>query len=456
MVAQAVDVRVYAMAVALAADRLSRLDRWFGPDGAARPNQRPPDGDWRTWLVLAGRGFGKTRTGAEWVRDQVQHHGARRVAIVGPTSGDARDVMVQGESGLLAVCDRYGFRPQYQPSLRRLTFPNGAVATTFSADEPDRLRGPQHDLAWSDELAAWRYPDAWDMLQFGLRLGDNPRQIATTTPRPVKVVRDLIASASSGSVAITRGSTFENRDNLAPTFLDELTRRYAGTRMGRQEIEGELLEDVEGALWQRLWLDRNRVAVAPPLARVVVAIDPAATSGEDADQTGIVAAGVAHGRNADSYVLHAEGVRLSPDGWAGRAIHVYDTREADAFIVERNNGGEMVEHTLRTAWASRGRARQPLRVITVHASRGKTTRAEPIAALDEQGRAHHVGSLPVLEDEMCSFVPGLDNDADDLVDARVYALTELNPNMLADRTAAVGSYLAPRPEYDGRGLAGRW
>lgn len=404
----------------------SALRARIGPDPwqqTARPSQLPPPGDWRTWLFLAGRGSGKTRAGAEFIRAEIMAGRMRRVALVAPTAADARDVMVQGESGLLAVCRRYAFPPTYHPSLRKLTFPNGAEAHTYSADEPDRLRGPQHEGAWSDEVAAWRYPEAWDQLQFGLRLGTNPRQIATTTPRPIKLVRELLSQVAAGAVAVTRGTTLDNAAHLAPVFIEQILSRYGGTNLGRQEIYAELIEDIEGALWRRAWIERNRVQAAPDLSRIVVAIDPAVTSGEDADQTGIVVAG--RSREHHAYVLSAEGVRLSPDGWANLAINRYLQYEADAFVVERNNGGEMVEHTLRTAWAHRYLPAGP-RIITVHASRGKAVRAEPIAALDEQGRIHHIGVLGALEDELCAFVPGLDNDADDLVDARVYAVTELN------------------------------
>jgi phage terminase large subunit-like protein len=236
-----------------------------------RPNQQPPVTDWRTWLVLAGRGFGKTRTGAEWVRAQVERNGRQRVAIVGATAADARDVMVEGESGILAVAPP-GNRPEYEPSKRRLKWPNGAMATTYSADEPDRLRGPQHDAAWCDELAAWRYPEAWDMLQLGLRLGTDPRAVVTTTPKPTRILRDLIAAPGT---VVTTGSTFDNASNLPEAFLAQIRRQYEGTRMGRQELYAELLEDTPGALWTRAMIDDHRVRHAPAFRRVVVAVDPA-------------------------------------------------------------------------------------------------------------------------------------------------------------------------------------
>jgi len=378
----------------------------------ARANQLPPSGDWRTWLVLAGRGFGKTRTGAEFIRAGVEAGECGRAALVAPTAADARDVMVEGESGILAISPPW-CKPKYEPSKRRLTWPNGAQATVFSADEPDRLRGPQHDRAWCDELAAWSHPEAWDMLQFGLRLGNNPRCVATTTPRPVKVIRDLLAAATT---VVTRGSTYENAGNLAAAFLTEIKRRYEGTRLGRQEIGAELLDDVPGALWTRKALDDLRVAKAPELVRVVIGIDPAVTSGEDSDETGIVALG--KGVDGHGYVLADRSCRLSPDGWARRALTAFDQFEANQFIAEVNNGGDLVASNVHTA-----RASAPVKAV--RASRGKYTRAEPIAALYEQGRMHHVGSWPELEDQMCSFTPEGGDGSPDRADALVWAATEL-------------------------------
>ena len=404
-------------AVALAAVALAKrrsVDPWRTQQ--ARPNQLAPDGDWRTWLFMAGRGAGKTRAGAEWVRQEIMRNRAARIALVAPTAADARDVMVQGESGILACCERYGVHAVYKPSLRRVEFANGARAFLYSAEEPDRLRGPQHHCAWADEVAAWRYPDTWDQLAFGLRLGTHPQVVATTTPRPVKLVRDLLRQSTDGTgdVVVTRGSTFDNAGNLAESFLAALRDRYDGTRLGRQEIAGELLEDVEGALWTNAMLDASRVRTAPDLSRVVVAVDPAATHGDSADFTGIVAAGV--DRTGDVYVLHAEQVRLSPAGWAGRAWDVFDTYGADRLIYERNQGGEMVEHVLRTI-----RRDGPLQHVT--ATRGKTTRAEPVAARYEQRRVHHVGYLVDLEQQMTAFPVASDHD--DLVDSLVWAVTGL-------------------------------
>lgn len=406
----------YAAAVAAATLRLVQLrdaDPWAKE---RRPEQTPPPGDWRTWLVMAGRGFGKTRTGAEWIREEVMARRMKRVALVAPTAADARDVMVEGESGLLAVCGRYGFRPLYEPSKRKLTFPNGAHAWTYSADEPDRLRGPQHDGAWADEVAAWSYPESWDMLQFGLRLGANPRQIATTTPKPMKVVRDLLDQREDGTVAVTAGSTYDNAANLAPAFLQQIVRRYEGTRLGRQEISGELLTDVPGALWTLGLIEQHRVAPghAPILTRIIVGVDPQAGDGEGAAETGIVVAG--KGANGHGYVLADSTLSGSPLVWAQAVTTAYWAHRADRVVAEINNGGAMVESTLRAVDAT-------LPITTVHASRGKLARAEPIAALYEKGMVHHVGGFPALEDQMTRYDgTGISPDR---MDALVWALTDV-------------------------------
>ena len=382
----------------------------------ARPEQLPPPGDWRVWLLLAGRGFGKTRTGAELVRARVAAHTARRIALVAPTAADARNVMVEGESGLLAIAPP-GDRPLYEPSKQRLTWPNGAVATIFSADEPERLRGPQHDFAWCDELAAWRYPEAWDMLMFGLRLGDDPRAIVTTTPRPTKPIRALIADPK---VVVSHGTTAENRANLAPAFLDQIVRRYQGTRLGRQELDAEILEDMPGGLWRRETIEATRMSTLPELSRVVVAIDPAVSASEKADETGIIAVG--RDGNGHGYVLADASGRYAPVQWARLAIAVYGTHQADRIVAEVNNGGDMVEATLRMIDPN-------VPFSAVRAARGKVARAEPVAALYEQGRIHHLGAFPQLEDQMCAFTSDFDRAAagysPDRVDALVWAVTEL-------------------------------
>jgi phage terminase large subunit-like protein len=374
----------------------------------ARREQIAPRGDWSIWLVKAGRGWGKTRVGAEWVRSMAKP--GARIALVGPTAADVRDVMIEGESGLLSVCEPWN-RPAYEPSKRRVTWANGAMATAYSAEEPDRLRGPQHTHAWTDEVAAWPRPEAWDMLMMGLRLGEHPQVVATTTPRNVPIMR---AIQSSPGLIVTRGRTLDNAGNLAPSFLTGLMARYEGTRLGRQELEGEDLDDNPDALWQREGLDHRRVREAPGLARVVVAIDPAATSKDSSDETGIVVAAL--GTDGRGYVLADRSGRFKPDAWARRAVEAYHEFSADRIVAEGNQGGEMVEHVL-------GTVEKGLPIRIVHATRGKVTRAEPIAALYEQGRVSHVGSLPQLEDQLCTWTPGAGSP--DRLDALVWALTEL-------------------------------
>lgn len=380
---------------------------WFWP-AWARAEQLEPGGAWQVWLVKAGRGWGKTRTGAEWIRAQAQP--GARIALVGATAADVRDVMIEGESGILSVCAPWE-RPRYEPSRRRLTWPNGAIATAYSAEEPDRLRGPQHTHAWCDEVAAWASPDTWDMAMMGLRLGQRPRVMATTTPKGVPLMRRIEASPG---LIVTRGRTLDNAGNLAPSFLSGLMARYEGTRLGRQELEGEDLHDNPDALWSRDQLDATRVQQAPHFARVVVAIDPAATSKDSSDETGIVVAAV--GDDGRGYVLADRSGRFKPDAWARRAIEAYHEYQADRIVAEGNQGGEMVAHVLNTVQAG-----LPLRIV--HASRGKATRAEPIAALYEQGRISHVGSLAQLEDQLCTWTPGAASP--DRLDALVWALTEL-------------------------------
>ena len=385
----------------------------------ARPNQLRPPGDWwQIWLLLAGRGFGKTRTLAEWVCEQAASGQASRIALVAATAADARDVLVEGESGILAVAPPW-CRPIYEPSKRRLTWPNGVIATTFSAEEPDRLRGPQHDAAVCDELASWSHPETWDMLQFGLRLGRKPRCLIATTPRPTKLLRELLAREGH-DVVVTRGSSYDNKANLAPAFFAQIVKKYEGTRLGRQELNAELLEDTPGALWSQGLIDGTRISAAPELTRIVVAVDPAATSGEDADETGVVVVG--QDKDGQGYVLADCSGRYTPIEWARIAISAYRTHHADRIVAERNNGGDMVEATLRMV-------DQNVPVTTVWASRGKVTRAEPISALYEQGRMHHVGTFPQLEDQMTNFTSDFDREAagysPDRLDAMVWAATEL-------------------------------
>jgi phage terminase large subunit-like protein len=409
-----------------------------------RENQLPPPGDWRVWLLLAGRGFGKTRTGAEWVREQIHNYNRRRVALVAPTAADVRDVMVEGESGILAISPDWE-RPRYEPSKRRLVWPNGAIATTYSAEEPERLRGPQHDAAWCDEIASWRYPETWDMLMFGLRLGADPRVVVTTTPKPIDL---LIGPGENGrrlgllkdpSAIVTRGSTYENRAHLAPAFLQQIVRRYENTRLGRQELDAQILDDVPGALWSRELIEVQRIVKAPSLIRIVVAIDPAASSGEDADETGIIVAG--KDVNGHGYVLADQSGRYPPTEWARTAIGLYRQYKADRIVAEVNNGGEMVEATLRVLDPN-------VSYTAVRASRGKVTRAEPIAALYEQDRIHHLGTFAQLEDQMCGFSSDFDRQtagySPDRVDALVWAFTEL----LVDQMEGYGIFELQRRQFE--------
>jgi phage terminase large subunit-like protein len=381
-------------------------------------------------LFLAGRECvptHNTRTGAEWIRSLVESGRASRVALVAATAADARDVVVEGESGLLAISPPWN-RPLYEPSRRRLTWRNGAIASLYSADEPDRLRGPQHDAAWTDELAAWRYPEAWDQLMFGLRLGTDPRVVVTTTPRPTPLIRQLI---SLPTTVVTRGTTYENRAHLAEAFYESIVRQYEGTRLGQQELLAELLDDNPGALFRRNDIESGRVREAPPLVRIVVAIDPAVSHGESANETGIVVVGL--GVDGHAYILSDLSGRLSPYEWARAAVDAYHGHRADRIVAEKNQGGALVESNLRTV-----DPRIPYKGVT--ATRGKTTRAEPVAALYEQGRVHHVGCFPKLEDQMCAWDPSGQvarsrresaaasanrSTSPDRMDALVWGLTEL-------------------------------
>jgi len=377
--------------------------------------------------MLGGRGAGKTRAGSEWVRGIALGHPdfsdkpVGRIALIGETFADARNVMVEGPAGILAVHGRRE-RPTWSPSLRKLEWSNGAVAQVFSAEDPDSLRGPQFEAAWADELAKWRHAEeAWDMLQFGLRLGSHPRQMVTTTPRPIPLLKRFLADPL---VAVTRAKTSDNATNLAPVFLDAVVGRYAGTRLGRQELDGEIIEDRPDALWTRDVIEINRVEASPPLMRIVVAVDPPASSSRRADACGIVAAGLDEA--GTGYVLEdATSSGLKPPEWAARAVALYRRLQADALVVETNQGGEMATGVIREVDPS-------VPVVSVRATRGKYLRAEPVSVLYAQGRVRHVGALPDLEDELCDFGPGglTSGRSPDRMDALVWALTEL---MLRDR-----------------------
>lgn len=421
--ATAEDVR--AALDSLSADELSAIvhdwDLW------ARPEQLPPTGDdWATWLIMAGRGWGKTRTLAETTRrlvNQVGHGG--RIAIIAPTAADTRDVVVEGESGILNVFPARQ-RPMYEPSKRRVTFHNGSLGVLYSAEEPERLRGPQHHHAVCDEIAVYPQPkELFDNLRFGLRLGTHPRMVCGTTPRAgSKLLIDMCADPNT---RVTRGGTFANRDNLPASVLAEFERVYGGTRIGRQELDGELLLEADGALWRGQQIEALRVKTAPELVRVVIALDPSVTSGPDSDELGMIAAGL--GVDGHGYVLDDGSGVMAPDVWADRAVTKFDKWAADKIIGEANNGGDLIETVIRTV-------RRNVPYQKVHASRGKITRAEPIAALYEQGKVHHVGGFAELEGEMTNYVPGA-SKSPNRMDALVWALSFL---ML--KPAKVGRVLA--------------
>jgi phage terminase large subunit-like protein len=389
----------------------------------ARTAQVAPDSDWRTWLIMAGRGFGKTRAGAEWVRELAEAEPGVRIALIGATLGEVRSVMVEGESGILAVCPP-GRGPTFEPSLRRLTWPNGTEATLYSAGEPESLRGPQHGYAWCDEIAKWdnanaRAMRAWDNLQFGLRLGELPRCLATTTPRAVPLVRRL-TDPRGAAITITSGSTEDNRPNLSVRFVRDIRTTYGRSLLGRQEIDGELIEDLPGALWTRAGLEQAREAAATsPAARTVVGVDPPASA--EGDACGIVVCAL--GEDGIARVLADCSVpRASPEKWARAAAVAAQAWQADRVVAEANQGGAMVASVLRAADIS-----LPLKLV--HASKGKVARAEPVAALYEAGRVKHCGQFPALEDQLCGLLAGGGYEgpgrSPDRADACVWALTEL-------------------------------
>ncbi len=393
----------------------------------ALPHQLAPEGAWKTWVILGGRGAGKTRAGSEWVRSEVE--GAtptdpgrsKRIALVGETIDQVREIMIFGESGILA-CTPPDRRPEWQATRKRLVWPNGAVAQAFSAHDPDSLRGPQFDAAWVDELAKWpKAQQAWDQLQFALRLGDNPRQVVTTTPQNVTALKSILQNPST---VTTHAPTDANRAYLAASFLEEVKTRYAGTSIGKQELEGVLLDSVEGALWNAKMLDLCRVQKVPPLNRIIVAIDPPVTGKAGSDECGLVVVGaVTEGPAQDwrAYVLEDASInRASPDTWARAAIAAMDRHKADRLVAEVNQGGEMVTAMIRSIDAL-------VPIKTVHATLSKGTRAEPVSALYEQNRVFHLPGLAALEDQMCQMTAQsyLGKGSPDRVDALVWALTEL-------------------------------
>jgi phage terminase large subunit-like protein len=424
--------------------------QWSDPDKArlawvltARPNQLTPLGDWNVWLLLAGRGFGKTRSGAEDIADFMMRNPGVRVAVVAPTIGDTRDTCFEGESGLLN-CLPPSQVHKWNRSMSELHLTNGSLARGYSSEEPERLRGPQFHRSWCEELCAWKYDrETWDQLQFGLRLkppnGGNPQCIITTTPKPTKLLKEILKRKD---ITITKGSTFENADNLSPAALEQLKLRYANTRLGRQELEAELLDDVEGALWTHEMIDADRVVVGPDyqlqdifkafdILRMVVAVDPAVTANADSDMTGIVVVG--RGANGHAYVFADRSAVATPGIWAQRVLDCYYRYQADMIVAEVNQGHDLVKDNILNYDAR-------VHVKKAHAKRGKILRAEPVSALYEQHRVHHVGEFTELEDQMCEFTAEM-TDSPDRLDALVYGLTEL---MLGNREASTHNVMKDR------------
>lgn len=414
----------------------------------ARPAQLPPGSlgavapvtwkgvpvydPWSVWAIIAGRGFGKTRTGAEFAIDKARAMPGSHGALVGATADDVRKTMLSSglehmdeASGILKISPP-DFRPEYAPSLRTLTWPNGTVATLYSAEEPDRLRGPQHHWGWVDEVAAWaKNLEAWNQLLYGMRLGDTPQICLTTTPRAVAILKELLNAVGT---VVSRGRTRDNAANLSPIFLQQIEAKFAGTRMGRQELEGELLEDVQGALWQ--WAMWERAGARYPaghtfdeLERTVVAVDPSGGDGPDNDEQGIVIVAKLPGRDVRCAVLEDRSCKLSPDGWGRRVVQAYLDYEADRVVYEANYGGQMVEQTIQTAARDMNAGHIPTRAVT--AMKGKQVRAEPVSALYEQNRVAHVGVLPELEAELCTWVPNSGSRSPNRLDALVYGITDL-------------------------------
>lgn len=375
----------------------------------AREKQKLPQGNWQTWMISAGRGFGKTRTGAETVREWKEN--SPIIHLVGATAGDVRDIMVEGESGILSISPKWD-KPKYEPSKRRLTWDNGARALLFSADEPDRLRGPQCYKAWADELAAWRYPDAWDQLQFGLRLGNNPQCVVTTTPRPTKIIKELIKDKTT---VLTTGSSYENKANLADAFFDKIIKKYEGTTLGRQELYAEILEDIDGALWKMATIEKWRVFKQPEFKKIYVSIDPSGTSTQSSDEAGIIGCGL--GSDDRGYIIEDDSRIMAPNDWAKSGILMYNSLQANAIVAEVNQGWDMVKTIIHNLNPN-------IPVIPVTARKGKWLRAEPVQMLYQQGRVSHIGNFPKLEEEMTTWTD--DSDwSPNRMDAMVHGITSL-------------------------------
>lgn len=400
---------------------LTRLRNEYAWKVSAHEHQQEQRGDWTTWLIIGGRGAGKTRAGAEWIRSVVHNGGVndnlpkRAVALVAETYADAREVMIDGPSGICAVTPN-GDRPHYEASRRRLVWPCGAVGYAFSAEDPDGIRGYQFDAAWSDELCKWRYPEeTWSNLQLALRLGERPRQMATTTPRPMALLKRLMAARTTYT---TRATSYDNRAHLSDAFFTEIAALYEGTALGRQELLGEIIDDVPGALWSWDLIEAARIGRAPSLDRVVVAVDPPATSGPQADECGIIVAGAAGilGEQVAFVLADWSAAELSPRQWAEKTVAAYHEFGADRIVVELNQGGDMAKAVI-------AQVDPAAPVAGVYATRGKRLRAEPVAALYERGRVRHAGAFPKLEDQMASYVGG--GASPDRLDALVWALTDL-------------------------------
>ena len=392
--------------------RLLRL-KWIN---MARPKQLTPHGDWSIWLILAGRGWGKTLTGAQDMAWFGLSNPESRIAIIAPTFADGRDTCVEGESGLLSILNDETIA-NYNRSLGEVVLHNGSRFKTFSADSPERLRGPQHHRAWCDELGSWKYTETWDQLMFGLRLGQNPKVVITTTPKPIPIIKEL---AKRKDVHVTSGSTFENEKNLADSAVIALRERYAGTRLGRQELFAEILEDVEGSLWSRDMLQSAMLKFnekLPDFKRVVVAVDPAVTANKDSNETGIVICATDH--KGQYYVLNDISGVYTPDTWAKKTVEAYESYKADKVIAEVNNGGDLVQKVVKTVDPN-------VNYKAVRATRGKFVRAEPIAALYEQKRVKHINRFSLLEDQLCTYNPEISSISPDRLDALVWGLTELS------------------------------
>jgi len=377
----------------------------------ARPKQLPPPGKWLTWMILTGRSWGKTRTAAEWIIDNARKK-AKHIALIGQTVADVRDTMIKIGISSIQKISHPSFMPEYTPSIRTLAWPNGTIATTYSGDKPDQVRGPSHDIVWIDELAKFQYPQAiWDNLMFGLRESEDMRILITTTPRPIKTIKDIIAM--EGTVTV-RGSTYENKDNLPKKYFEQVIAPYVGTRLGQQEIEGKILDDNPNALWTREMIENSRVNKHPNLIRVVIGVDPEASDTKTSAETGIIAAGL--DSNGHGYILGDDTVKGKPDRWGNAVITSYYKYRGDRIIGEVNNGGDMIEYVIKTI-------DENVSYKSVRATKGKYIRAEPVSALYEQGRIHHVGNFIDLEDQLCEWEPG--GKSPDRLDAEVWAITEL-------------------------------